>query len=59
MSFCGLEDLHVDLGWDVQINEPDVSPLAIQGPNNLPLMVDLFGDWIKELKYFFFRESSN
>ena len=37
----------MDLGWDVQINEPDVSPLAIQGPNNLPLMVDLFGDWVK------------
>ena len=44
------------LGWDVQISEPDVSPLAIQGPNNLPLMLDLFGDWVKELKYFFFRE---
>jgi aminomethyltransferase len=24
------------LGWDLQISEPDVSPLAIQGPNNLP-----------------------
>ena len=45
------------LGWDVQINEPDASPLAIQGPNNLPLMVDLFGEWVKELKYFFFKET--
>ena len=45
------------LGLDVQISEPDVSPLAIQGPNNLPLMVDLFGDWVKEIKYFFFRET--
>ena len=45
------------LGLDVQISEPDVSPLAIQGPNNLPLMVDLFGDWVKEIKYFFFSET--
>jgi len=34
------------LGWDVNICEPDVSPLAIQGPNHLPLMIDLFGDWV-------------
>ena len=45
------------LGWDVQIHEPDVSPLAIQGPNNLPLMNDLFGDWVNDLKYFFFKET--
>jgi len=45
------------LGWDVQIHEPDVSPLAIQGPNNLPLMNDLFGDWVDDLKYFFFKET--
>ena len=44
------------LGWDVQISEPDVSPLAIQGPNHLPLMIDLFGDWVKDIKYFFFKE---
>ena len=45
------------LGWDVQIHEPDVSPLAIQGPNNLPLMNDLFGEWVNDLKYFFFKEA--
>ena len=45
------------LGWDVEIHEPDVSPLAIQGPNNLPLMNDLFGCWVNELKYFFFKET--
>ena len=44
------------LGWDVNICEPDVSPLAIQGPNHLPLMIDLFGDWVKDINYFFFRE---
>ena len=44
------------LGWNVQICEPDVSPLAIQGPNHLPLMIDLFGEWVKDIKYFFFKE---
>ncbi len=45
------------LGWDVNIHEPDVSPLAIQGPNNLPLMNDLFGSWVNDIKYFFFKET--
>ncbi|MBF0277963.1 MAG: dimethylsulfoniopropionate demethylase [SAR324 cluster bacterium] len=45
------------LGLDVTIKEPDVSPLAIQGPNNLPLMEALFGDWIKQLGFFRFRET--
>ncbi len=43
-------------GMDVTITEPDVSPLALQGPKSHPLMVDLFGDWVKKLKFFWFRE---
>lgn len=43
-------------GFDVDIIEPDVSPLAIQGPNWLPVAENLFGDWIKDLKFFHFRE---
>lgn len=45
------------LGWKVALQEPDVSPLAIQGPNHMPLMVDLFGDWVQQLKFFRFRET--
>ncbi len=45
------------MGLDVTLCEPDVSPLAIQGPNNLPLMEELFGDWIKQLGFFRFRET--
>lgn len=41
---------------DVTIVEPDVSPLAIQGPNWLPVCKDLLGDWVEELKFFWFRE---
>ncbi len=43
-------------GMDVTVTEPDVSPLALQGPKSHALMVDLFGDWIKKLKFFWFRE---
>lgn len=42
---------------DVQIFEPDVSPLAVQGPKAEALVVDLFGDWIRELKYFGFKQT--
>ncbi len=44
-------------GFDVTVREPDVSPLAIQGPKAEALVVDLFGDWVRELKYFWFRET--
>ena len=42
---------------DVQIFEPDVSPLAIQGPKAIEVVSDLFGDWVRELQYFAHRET--
>jgi aminomethyltransferase len=44
-------------GMQVTIREPDVSPLAIQGPKSAAVMVDLFGDWVKELHFFRLRET--
>lgn len=44
------------LGLDVECSEPDVSPLAIQGPLANGVAADLFGDWVRELKFFWFRE---
>ncbi len=44
-------------GYDVAVREPDVSPLAVQGPKAESVIVDLFGDWVRELKYFWFRET--
>lgn len=41
-------------GLDVQIDEPDVSPLAVQGPKAEDLLVDLFGESIRALKFFKF-----
>ena len=43
--------------FDVSAIEPDVSPLAIQGPNAEAVAVDLLGEWVRELKYFHFRET--
>ncbi|KIN79610.1 glycine cleavage T C-terminal barrel domain-containing protein [Sulfitobacter mediterraneus] len=43
--------------WDVQVFEPDVSPLAIQGPLANDLVADLFGQWVKELTYFGFKQT--
>ncbi len=45
------------LGYDVEIREPDVAPLQVQGPRSLEVMRDLFGSWIEELRYFWFRET--
>lgn len=41
---------------DVQITEPDVSPLQLQGPNSGLIMQALFGDSITDLKYYWLRE---
>ena len=43
---------------DVHVSEPDVSPLAVQGPKAADVVADLFGDWVRKLKYFRFKEAS-
>ena len=45
-------------GLDVRVFEPDVSPLAVQGPKAAELIAQLFGEWAHELKYFWFRETN-
>ncbi len=39
---------------DVLVDEPDVSPLAIQGPKSDELMARVFGDAIKNVRFFRF-----
>ena len=46
----------VNSGLDVQIGEPEVSPLQLQGPKSGEIMRALFGDSIMDLKYYWLRE---
>ncbi|KZY46398.1 dimethylsulfoniopropionate demethylase [Roseovarius sp. HI0049] len=43
-------------GWrlDVLIDEPDVSPLAVQGPKAEELMVRVFGTQVRDIRFFRF-----
>lgn len=40
---------------NVEICEPDVSPMAVQGPNAEDVVAAVFGDWVRALKYFWFE----
>ena len=42
---------------EVTITEPDVSPMAVQGPKAEDVIASIFGDWVRELKYFWFRQA--
>ncbi len=44
-------------GLSVEIREPDVSPLQLQGPRSLDIMKALFGETIEQLKYFWLIET--
>ena len=38
----------------VQVDEPDVSPLAVQGPKAADVMAKVFGDRVRDLRFFRF-----
>ncbi len=44
--------------FDVDIHEPDVSPLQVQGPNSKELMVKVFGEWVNDLGFYRYKISS-
>jgi len=48
----------VAVGMDVQIYEPDVSPLQIQGPNSRAVIETLFGEGIASLAYYSLAETA-
>ena len=47
-----IKGLAIAGGFDVIVQEPDVNPLAIQGPKAADVMADLFGEAIRSLKFF-------
>jgi glycine cleavage system T protein len=49
--------LAASLDMDVQVREPDVSPLQIQGPKSKDVVRDLFGEQALALKYYWFLET--
>jgi glycine cleavage system aminomethyltransferase T len=44
-------------GLDVEISEPDVSPMALQGPRAEDVVAHVLGDWVRAIKYFWFKET--
>ena len=51
------EGIAIAKGMKATVHEPDVSPLAIQGPKAVEVAAALFGDWVRELKYFGFKRA--
>ena len=42
---------------NVQIREPDASPLQLQGPRSTSVLKGLVGDWVDDLKYYELADS--
>ncbi len=47
----------VHAGLRVDIAEPDIWPLQLQGPKSKPLVGDLFGEAVASMPYYHFREA--
>ena len=50
------QGLAANSNYDVEITEPDVSPLQLQGPKSREIMIKIFGEQITDLKYYWFKE---
>ena len=48
--------LSVGMNLDVLVSEPDVSPLAVQGPKAEDLVVRVFGEEVRSIRHFEFLE---
>ena len=49
--------LAVNSGLLVEVREPDVSPVQVQGPKSKQVVQALFGDQVLALRYYFFLET--
>jgi aminomethyltransferase len=45
-------------GLQVEIKEPDVAPIQVQGPDSRPVMEALFGERLRGLKYYYCIETT-
>ncbi|HCX88103.1 MAG TPA: dimethylsulfoniopropionate demethylase [Gammaproteobacteria bacterium] len=48
--------LALGMNLDLQVSEPDVWPLAVQGPRAEDLVASVFGDEVRSVRYFSFME---
>ena len=55
-SLLWVQALAAGYKFDVVVDEPDVSPLQVQGPNSAKLMSKVFGDWIDDLGFYKFKD---
>ena len=46
----------INSGMDVQLCEPDVSPLQLQGPKSKEIMKKIFGEIIEDIDYYRFKK---
>ncbi len=44
-------------GLDVEICDPGVSPMALQGPKAEDLVASVLGDWVRDIRYFWFKDA--
>ncbi|MFM7685190.1 MAG: dimethylsulfoniopropionate demethylase, partial [Actinomycetota bacterium] len=47
--------LALGMGLDVRVGEPDVNPLAVQGPMSEAVMSRVFGDGVRDIRFFRFE----
>jgi glycine cleavage system aminomethyltransferase T len=44
-------------GYDVRIREADVAPMQVQGPRSKEVIADLFGERVRDLRYYWCAEA--
>ncbi|MGZ4147189.1 MAG: glycine cleavage T C-terminal barrel domain-containing protein [Actinomycetota bacterium] len=44
-------------GYDVEIREADVAPMQVQGPRSKDVIADLFGERVRDLRYYWCTEA--
>ncbi|MFP4628689.1 MAG: aminomethyl transferase family protein, partial [Halobacteriales archaeon] len=52
-----LQGVNVGEGYDVEIDEIDVSPMQIQGPRSEDVMIDLVGEAVSDIPYYGLMEA--
>ena len=55
-SLLWVEAIAKGYNFNVEVEEPDVSPLQVQGPNSAKLMTKVFGEWVDDLGFYTFKE---